>query len=352
MDRGNEMTAVGDGSRQWLASHRGKVLAGYLVAAVCLAWVFHDVEYHELFRNLGSMVWWLMALAMVFDILSYTCQGWRWSLLLRVKGRLSVLRAAQAIYAGLFVNEIIPMRMGEVLRVYLASRWIPAELSGVVPSVLVERFFDAIWLALTIGITILFVPLPRYLVDAEEVLAIAVFAGTAVFAYLVLRRHDAGAALSGATEPRPGLIGRFSRLISGLAGGVRAIGRSNLLIASLGVSFLLLFFQILAFWLALWGYGLHLSFWQGAAVLLIVHLGTALPGAPSNIGTYQFFTVIGLTQFGVGKTTATSFSIVVFLVLTIPLWVIGIFAFGRAGLSLHGLTKRISKLAAEGQESR
>jgi uncharacterized membrane protein YbhN (UPF0104 family) len=133
--------------------------------------------------------------------------------------------------------------------------------------------------------------------------------------------------------------------MSGLARGLHTIGRSNLLSASFGVSFLLLFFQVLAFWLVMWGYGLRLSFWHGAAVLLIVHLGTALPGAPSNIGTYQFFTVIGLTQFGVDKTTATGFSLVVFLILTIPLWVIGVFAFGRAGLSLRGLTTRMSTLS-------
>jgi glycosyltransferase 2 family protein len=334
------MTEAEGGLTRKPASHRGKVLAGYLLAAICLAWVFHDVEYRDLFRNLGATAWPLVGVAVLFDILSYACQGWRWSLLLRTKGRLTALKATQAIYAGLFVNEIIPMRAGEVLRIYLASKWMPVEFAGVVPSVLVERFFDAIWLALAIGVTILFVPLPQYLVDAEEILAIIIFAGTALFAFLVLRKQHSEAE----ADPRPGLAGRFSSLMSGLARGLHAIGRSNLLSASFLVSFLLLFFQVLAFWLVMWGYGLRLSFWYGAAVLLIVHLGTAIPGAPSNIGTYQFFTVIGLTQFGVDKTTATGFSVVVFLILTIPLWVIGIFAFGRAGLSLHGLTTRMSTL--------
>ncbi len=320
--------------------HMGKALAGYLLAAICLAWVFHDVEYRDMFRNLGTTAWWLIGLAIVLDILSYACQGLRWSLLLRAKGHLPARKAIQAIYAGLFVNEIIPMRAGELVRIYLASRWIPAAFAGVLPSVLVERFFDAIWLALAVGVTILFVQLPQYLVDAEEVLAIVVFAGTALFAFLVLRKQDAAYT----DDLHPGLAGRLSHLVSGLARGLHAIGRSNLLLASFSVSSLVLFFQALAFWLVMWGYGLRLTFWQGAAVLLIVHLGTILPGAPSNIGTYQFFTVIGLTHFGIDKTTATGFSVVVFLILTIPLWVIGIFAFGRAGLSLHGLTARMRAL--------
>ena len=58
-----------------------------------------------------------------FDILSYVCQGMRWSLLLHPIGRISTFQATEAIYAGLFVNEILPMRLGEVLRIYLVSRW-------------------------------------------------------------------------------------------------------------------------------------------------------------------------------------------------------------------------------------
>jgi len=60
-------------------------------------------------------------------------------------------------------------------------------------------------------------------------------------------------------------------------------------------------------------YGLGLSFWVGAAVFLILHFGTALPNAPSNVGTYQFFTVLGLTLFGIDKTTATGFSVTAIL---------------------------------------
>ena len=67
---------------------------------------------------------------------------------------------------------------------------------------------------------------------------------------------------------------------------------------------------------------------------LVVHLGTVVPGAPANVGTYQFFTVLGLTLFGVDKGTAAGFSLVVFALLTVPLWAIGFWALGRSGVTL------------------
>jgi uncharacterized membrane protein YbhN (UPF0104 family) len=109
----------------------------------------------------------------------------------------------------------------------------------------------------------------------------------------------------------------------------------------------LLVLQILSFWLVMEAYGLSLSIWHGAAVFLIVHLGTMVPGAPSNIGTYQFFTVLGLMLFDTDKTVASGFSVVVFLILTIPLWIIGLFAFGRAGLSLRTVREEVASLAKQ-----
>jgi len=91
-------------------------------------------------------------------------------------------------------------------------------------------------------------------------------------------------------------------------------------------------------------WGLKLSFWVGAVVYLIVRLGTAVPNAPANVGTYQFFTVVGLTLFGVDKPTATGFSLAVFLVLTIPLWALGLLALRRSGTTLFALRHEINAL--------
>jgi glycosyltransferase 2 family protein len=322
-----------------------KSAPGYVIAALCLIWVFHDVGIGEIMSSLASINWWWVAGAVLLDILSYASQGMRWSLLLHPIGRASTFKATQAIYAGLFVNEVLPMRLGELLRIYLISRWIPARFAAVVPSILVERFFDAIWLALAFGITVFVVPLPKYLIDAEEILGFAALAAAILFVYLVFHRKSD-------VSDRPGRIGRYwrplgwlSSLLDRMAGGVSDIGRSRFFYSSFGISLLLLLGQILSYWFVMQAYGLRLSFWHGAAVFLIVHIGTVIPGAPSNVGTYQFFTVVGLALFGINKTLATSFSVVVFLILTIPLWFIGLLVFSHLRLSLKSIRAEISSLA-------
>jgi uncharacterized protein (TIRG00374 family) len=322
-----------------------KAALGYGIAALCLLWVFHDFKIGELVHSAKTISWWWVFGAVVFDTLSYLCQGMRWSLLLHPVGRISILRATQAVYAGLFVNEILPMRAGEVLRTYLVSRWISARFAAVVTSILVERFFDGIWLALAFGITVLGVPLPRYLIDAEEVLGFGILAATAVFSYLVFYRRDPITVSGSHAHCRFVPIRWACHLISKIAGGIRLIGRSRFLYTAFGISLFLLAGQMLSYWFVMRACGLELSFWHGAAIFLIVHVGTAIPSAPSNLGTYQFFTVVGLTLFGIDKATSAAFSVVVFLVLTLPLWAIGLWAFSRLGLSLKGIRTEIASLA-------
>lgn len=320
-----------------------KSALGYVVALVCLIWVFHGVRVDQILKNMTAINWWWIALAVLCDILGFVSQGLRWQLLLRPIGDVSMVQTTQAIYAGLFVSEVLPMRFGELARAYLVSRWISARFSSTIPSILVERLFDGVWLALGIGLTAIFIPLPRDLVEAGNILGIIVLVFTGMFIYVVFRKK----ALPEGTDKKS-LSWKPLRLVISFIGrmntGLRDIGMSPLFYASFGISVFILFFQALAFWLVMLAYGLSAPFWVGAVVFLIVHLGTAVPNAPANVGTYQFFCVIGLTMFGIEKTLATGFSVVVFVLLTIPLWVIGFFALSRSGTTLYTIRSEVNAL--------
>jgi glycosyltransferase 2 family protein len=79
-------------------------------------------------------------------------------------------------------------------------------------------------------------------------------------------------------------------------------------------------------------------------VLLIINLGVSLPNAPANIGSYQFFCVLGLSIFDIEKTRATGFSIFAFLALTIPLAFLGFLALLRSGMSFGTMRQKVKGL--------
>ncbi|MCE5251047.1 flippase-like domain-containing protein [bacterium] len=326
------------------AADKTKQLLGYLFAAVCLIWVFHDIDYKALWQNMASISWGWVALAIFIDLLSYVCQGLRWKYLLRPVKNISVVRTTQAVYIGLFINEIIPMRLGELVRVYMVARWASVNFFSVVPSIVVERLFDSIWVAIVTGLIAMLVPLPHDIIEIGDILGLIVLGATGLFIYIVFCKKTGSFDIIPPVDLKPKFFGRILSLLRRLTDGIRGIGTSRSFYLAFFVSFFYLSLQLAAFWFIMLAYGLELSFLIGSAVFLIVYIGTALPNTPSNVGSYQFFCVLGLTFFGVDKTTAAGFSLIVFLLLTIPLWIFGFGALSFSGMSLTAVRDEIYKL--------
>ncbi|HWP47276.1 MAG TPA: lysylphosphatidylglycerol synthase transmembrane domain-containing protein [Candidatus Limnocylindrales bacterium] len=327
-----------------------KQASGYLFAFVCLVWVLRGFRFNEFLKSIPTIRWRWVLLAIMLDILSYLCQGLRWQFLLRPVGTLSIWQATQAIYTGLFINEILPMRLGELVRAYLVSRWLSVVFSSVIPSLVMERLLDGIWLIITLGLMTIFVPLPKDLLETAGLSAMLVLTVISPFIYVIFRKsaktptdkdRKISSNLSVNTLSLRCLITSF---LGNLIHGLQNIGLSRFFYLALSLSFLVLSLQALVFWLVMWAYGLRLPFWVGAAVFLIVHLGTAIPTAPANVGTYQFFCMVGLTLFGVEKPLAAGFSMVVFILLTGPIWIIGFLAMSYSGTTWRTLRKEINKL--------
>ena len=317
------LTQRSPAGRGWLRS-----FLGYTLGLVCLVWVFHNYDFGDLLRRVGAMNPYWVVEAILCDVLSYVCQRLRWRLLLRPFGSISILRSTQAIYAGLFVNEMLPMKLGEFVRAYLVSRWISVKLGSVAASILVERLCDGVWLATGIAVTILLVPLPRHLVEAGDVFWIGILVVLFLFALLAFsgrgispnssshieRGVDSGPGVQVTdADGAPGSFTLWEKLSNGVVTLVRRlslelhmIGWSRGMLLAFALSLALLLLQGTSFWLVMLAYGLRQPFAPGIAVFLIVHLGTALPSAPANIGTYQFFTVL-LDLIGCGQNIRRGF---------------------------------------------
>ena len=162
----------------------------YGISVASLVWVFLGVDLHEMLLDFRSMHWRWLVFAMLTDIAIYVYQGWRWGLLLRPVERIPLWRSVQAIYVGLFANEVLPFRPGEVIRPYLQALWSDIPFSVALASVIVERIFDGIWLAVVFVIVSSGLALPRKVTDvAWGLAALSVAAAIALGIVMFGKRH-------------------------------------------------------------------------------------------------------------------------------------------------------------------
>lgn len=316
---------------------RARTLAGivsYSIAGACLYWVFHDLNFRELLHSFTGVNWWWLPAAVVSILLVYVVAGWQWQVLLRPAARVSVRETTQAVFAGRFANDVLPVHVGYLIRIYLVSRCAQISAMAVAPSLLVERLFDGFWLALGIGLAAIFLPLPPRIGMMAEIWTGIIVFGLVAGALIVLRKPKPERNLS-PRNSRPKWLRKIYDASERALGQVRAIGRSWVVLAAFAISFLKFAVQCVAFLFLLWAYHFHFPLLTQLAIFLVAYVGLSMPSTPASIGVYQLFCIAGLQIFHVPKSVAAGFSLMSFAVLTIPLSISGFVAFAQSGLKLR-----------------
>jgi glycosyltransferase 2 family protein len=296
------------------------------------------------------MDWKWVALAVVADICVYLQHGFRWSLLLRPVEPVGFWRAVRAIYIGLFANEVMPFRAGEVLRCYLLSVWTSLPLSVALSSGFIERIFDGIWLTACMLLALRLVPLPshlHYLIDGGWVLGVAVLGCAALLAVAMFRkgRESAGGPI---IPPVTGVHGGWRGQLSVLMKDLGLIGHSRYLYWALLQSLPYLLLQTIPIWASFQGYGFDLGLTQAFALMVFLRLSTVIPQAPGNLGLFQFLTKEVLEKiYNVVPDEAARFSLVLWGIVTLPLLIGGLVALWIEEGNLFELKRSAEKEVAD-----
>jgi len=305
---------------------------GYGLSIACLVWVLHGYNFQEFPSDIRDLDWKWVALAVAADLAVYFSHGWRWNTLLNPVVGLRFWRTVQAIFIGLFANEVLPLRVGEVIRCYLLAHWNDLRISLVIASAAVERLVDGFILLATLIITAIVVKgIPPYLIIPVRIFSLLLIFGAAIMAWVVLRKQHVHLVVA---ESR--WASTLRHIVEGLhlMGGWRTMGPTIL------ISLLYLALQVLSYYALMKAYRFDLSFWVAGAVLAIVRFGTVVPNAPGNIGLTQVACVAALKLFDVEPNVAKTFSFVLNLATVLPLLVGGAFATALTGVNIGELRDR------------
>ena len=307
-----------------------------LLSVACLAWALHGVSWRELWAEIRELDWRWVAVGALADIAVYVIQGWRWSMLLRPVGPVSTWSSVRSIYVGLFANEVLPMRAGELIRCFLQARWSEIPISVSLASALIERIFDGIFLIVGLFFSLDFLrhfPLTRgqarsitLLSDGSLFLALLILLCGALLAVAMYWREQTLDAL---------LDARMFSWAHVFIQDLHLIGHSRYLYLSALLSVPYLLMQIVPIYAIMQAYSLDEASWtRAAALMVILRLGAVVPQAPGNVGLFQVISTLGLTLFGVPQAMARRFTLILWGVVTLPLLIVGFIALVATGAKM------------------
>jgi uncharacterized protein (TIRG00374 family) len=318
-------------SRRKIPSWAPQVL-GYCISAGCLAWVLHGYPLNDLIPTIRALDFRWVGLAVAADLCVYVVHAWRWNTLLAPVIRLRIWRTVQAIYIGLFANEVLPLRTGELIRCYLLAHWNDLRISVGFASAAVERLIDGVWMLAAFLITAAFVKrIPEDLTLLVQALGALLILGAAALALIVFHKQQAHAVVR---------EGRWAATARHVIECVHLMGNPQTMALTSAISLLYLALQVVSVWALMKAYGLDLSFWVAGGVLTVVRFATVIPNAPGNLGLFQVACVVAMRLFDVEQNDAKTFSFIMFFALTAPLLVGGAVAVALTGVNIGELRDR------------
>jgi uncharacterized membrane protein YbhN (UPF0104 family) len=294
----------------------------------------------ELRHMIADLDWRWASLGLVLSVIVFAWGAIRWCMVLHPVEDVSRWDAVRSIYVGLFANEVLPLRAGEIIRCYLLARWSEIPMSVVLASALIERILDGVWLVLCLLIGLRYVRLPWEFVAGGYFLAILVAACGGLVGAAMFWKEQALDYLERS---------KAFQWVHVLIKDLHLIGHSRYLYYAALASLPNILIQVFPIY-ALIRADHHLdkvSFGAAFILMVMLRMGSVIPQAPGNLGTFNAITVLGLHLFGVPFVEARPFSVFLLAASTVPLMIAGLIAVAVTGTKMgeihHHARQHITK---------
>jgi uncharacterized protein (TIRG00374 family) len=337
-----------------LLKHWRLLALGLIVSAGAVYMIFSQSDpqllgeaLHAAFTPRG-LLWFL--LASLIAVIGLLMRAVRWRVLLN--GGLPLVRAFHILNIAYLVNGVVPLRIGELARIWLASRPSPQGDNGVpvlksASTIIVERLLDLLTVVVLIAIGLLVAgdQVPDSLRATGGVMGLIAVSGFLTLVMLSRQRQLAHRLLNFVTS-RVKVLGRLnlSRWLDDFLDGLLPLAHFGSLINALlwtSISWLLSFIS---------GYMLMLIFYdQGDVVATLLYIAAAsfavaVPATVGNLGPYELsillvLTGLGYTQTPQAEATATVFAFTVHFMNLLVNAILGVIGFLAEGVSISQVSQ-------------
>lgn len=274
------------------------------MSGVCIVYLFHSVEKDKVWDALRLADKSLLIGALLVTCFGYIIRAFRWRFLFS-DIRLTFFSSYRAMIVGFFMNNVLPARIGEIVRAHTLSRDIGRSRTFVLATIAAERLADGVTISLIFGV---FYYLSGNQLDgAREISYVALLFLAASFCTVILllvRNHifrfleylDDSFKIRGISF----LLVRIKRFIVGL----EPLFTPHLLLRVVLLSSIVWGVELFAYALVANAFNQDLTLGGLALFLAVVNFSSLIPAGPGGVGVIEVIASEALTTIGIEKEIA------------------------------------------------
>lgn len=288
-----------------MAASAGRAGAKYagIAVGIALLWVYFQYffDFHAAITHFAQADWALLGSSLASFLVAIAVRCVKWTYIVRTSAPMTWTAGFHVMFAANMANFLFPVRMGEVIRLYLAKSVAAVPYATSVSATLIDRFSALLTLMLAFSVY----PATAF-AGIDPAKYGWVFGLIAVASCIFLLLGDViGRSLPSATRQVLSGLGfrsdRVERLVSSRAFGFVATTLVNCHLPRYGwrvtgivfaLSFLFLLCDAITFFFLLNAFSLPLSLLQAVVAATLFNLAFVLPSPPAQLGTAEMLPVL------------------------------------------------------------
>lgn len=308
-----------------------RTIIGIAISAVAIKILADSVDVPRAIDVLRTAdpTWIALMVATVFvDVLA---RGARWRALLAPIKRLRYLRVLGYTYVGYLANNVLPARLGELVRSHALGEGEGISRPTVLGTVVVERIVDTVIVVALGAISIVLLGVGG--TASTAVVLGGGFVGLLVVGLVVAtvsHRLPGSGRVTAVAEGYPRMLELARRLRDGLA----VAARPGTIVRALAYSAIAWAASIATFVAGSHAVGVDLTLTQGALLSSGVALATIVPSAPGYVGTFELTAVEVAKLVGADPDAAFAMALLVHAMILAVTSVGGVISAVRLGVGL------------------
>ncbi|MDD5722321.1 MAG: lysylphosphatidylglycerol synthase transmembrane domain-containing protein [Syntrophales bacterium] len=320
-----------------------KLFFGVVIGFFFVYFSFKDVELGGIADGLKSAKLSFLPPVLGLLVLIQLLRSYRWGIILKPLKSIDQLSLFSVTSVGFLAVVAIPARIGELARPYLISTKTGISMSSALGTILVERVFDGLSVLTVFFVVVLFTPLPPWLIRGSLLFLFITLVFFGFMIFLIFRRE---ASLNFLTPLLKGFPERWrlklADMIDSLIDGFKIISRRRSMCYVAFLSVVIWVTDAAAIYFLFFAFGFDLPPSAAVVLMVIIILGIAIPTAPGFVGNWHFFCVLGLGLFGIHKTDALTYAIVLHFLSIGTITILGLVFLPFNRFSLSDIKRRFS----------
>jgi uncharacterized protein (TIRG00374 family) len=328
------------------------LVVGIVLSAAALYFAFRNVPLHDLLLYLKSINYLWTFPAVILVLVSFFLRALRWQFILASTHKIGIWRAFHPMMIGFMINCILPGRLGEFARPVILHKNEKVPFATGIATVAAERVFDVCALVVFAVITFAAINIDpeveivfgdfrlnratlEVLFNRIILMGIVLIIGIIGISIPVIRRaiHQViltlpalafFAAEATKTKIRDKACAPLIRFVDNIALGFTLIRYPKKIMICMIYSLLVWIIAAFSYYVfSLGSPGVHLSYTEMFAVMVIICLFIALPSVPGFWGVWEAGGVFAMSIFGVSTNAAAGFTLANHGVQVFPVIIVG-----------------------------